>query len=152
MKEDRELSTNFLPDGREGMAVRSGASRGLRKDRSTGHLLRILLLHPGCGCSLSETVVRARQSGLAGALRLARDPFEARAVRVRKRDLLPCDFLPVGLPPRVMRRVSIGTENLPFVGTERFPLGAWHRPPRPGGRRRQDRAAIRERRESPVSA
>ena len=37
---------------------------------------------------------------------------------------------------RTRRALSIGTEKFSFVGIERFPLGAWHRPPRIGGRRR----------------
>ncbi len=65
MKEDWGLLMDFLPEGWEGMAADSGAMKGLRKDKSAEHLLRVLLLHPGCGHSLSETVVRARQSGLA---------------------------------------------------------------------------------------
>ena len=65
MKEDWELLMDFLPEGWEGMAVKSGALKGLRRDRSAEHLLRVLPLHPGCGHSLSETAVRARRSGLA---------------------------------------------------------------------------------------
>jgi len=66
MNADRDLlMMTFLPEGREGLAVRSGALKGLRRNRSAEHLLRVLLLHPGCGHSLSETVVRARKSGLA---------------------------------------------------------------------------------------
>ena len=38
--------------------------------------------------------------------------------------------------PRGSRLLSIGTEKFSFVGIERFPLGAWHRPSTLGGRRR----------------
>lgn len=65
MKEDWDVLLGFLPAGWEGMAAQSGALKGLRKNKSAEHLLRVLLLHLGCGYSLSETVVRARQSGLA---------------------------------------------------------------------------------------
>ncbi len=39
--------------------------KGLRKNKSAESLLRMLLLHLGCGHSLLETSVRARQEGLA---------------------------------------------------------------------------------------
>jgi len=47
------------------LAIEPGALKGLREDKSPARLLRVLLLHLGCGYSLAETVVRARQSGLA---------------------------------------------------------------------------------------
>lgn len=65
MNGDRDLPLGFLPAGWEEMAVRSGALRGLRRHRSAEYPLRVPLVHPGCGHSLSETVVRARQSGPA---------------------------------------------------------------------------------------
>jgi hypothetical protein len=58
------LASLFPPDWR-GMAVKSGATKGLRKCKSEEDLLRTLLIHLGCGYSLRETVVRARESGLA---------------------------------------------------------------------------------------
>ena len=70
MKEDWDLLMNFLPEDWEGMAVQSGALKGLRRDRSAERLLRVLPLHLGCGHSLSETVVRTRQSGWQSCLRL----------------------------------------------------------------------------------
>jgi len=50
-----------------GRTWRSGAVRlkGLRQDKSEEHLLRVLLLHIGCGLSMRETVVRAKQAKLA---------------------------------------------------------------------------------------
>ena len=56
---------SFLPDNWRDLAVSTGALKGLRKDKSPENLLRVLLLHPGCGHSLRETVVRARTAGLA---------------------------------------------------------------------------------------
>ena len=47
------------------MAQDTGALKGLRKDKAVDNLLRTLLLHLGCGHSLRETVVRARQAHLA---------------------------------------------------------------------------------------
>ena len=47
------------------LAQDTGALKGLRKDKTVDNLLRTLLLHLGCGHSLRETVVRARQAHLA---------------------------------------------------------------------------------------
>ncbi len=65
MKEDWDLLLGFLPPGWEALAAESGALKGLRKDKSPENLLRVLLLHLGCGHSLRETAVRARRAGLA---------------------------------------------------------------------------------------
>ena len=65
MNEDWELLLGFLPPGWEALAAESGALKGLRKDKSPENLLRVLLLHLGCGHSLRETAVRARRAGLA---------------------------------------------------------------------------------------
>ena len=43
----------------------SGALMGLREDRSGQYLLRVLLLHFGCGRLLHETALRARWARLA---------------------------------------------------------------------------------------
>ena len=64
-QEDWELLLSFLPRNWQELAVQHGALKGLRKDKSAEHLLRVLLLHFACGHSLQETVVRARQAGLA---------------------------------------------------------------------------------------
>ena len=42
-----------------------GATKGLRQDKSEENYLRVLLMHLGCGLSMRETVVRARQAKLA---------------------------------------------------------------------------------------
>ena len=65
MDEDWEVLRSFLPDDWQEMAKETGALKGLRKDKSVETLLRVLLLHLGCGHSLRETVVRARQADLA---------------------------------------------------------------------------------------
>ena len=51
--------------GWEELGRSSGALKGLRKDKSAESVLRVLLLHLGCGHSLRETAVRARKAGLA---------------------------------------------------------------------------------------
>ena len=65
MQEDWELLLTFFPDEWRLLAAESGALKGLRKDKSPEALLRVLMMHFGCGHSLRETVVRARQAGLA---------------------------------------------------------------------------------------
>ena len=54
----------FLPEGWQELASERGALKGLRKEKSVENLLRMLLLHVGCGHLLRETVVRARKAGL----------------------------------------------------------------------------------------
>ena len=63
--ESWELLLSLLPWGWEQQAVLCGAVERLRGFRSTGELLRVLLMHVGKGYSLRETAVRARRSGLA---------------------------------------------------------------------------------------
>lgn len=65
MDEDWPLLLSFFPDGWRDMALDTGALKGLRKDKSPENLLRTLLIHFGCGHSLRETVVRAREAGIA---------------------------------------------------------------------------------------
>ena len=65
LQEDWELLVSFLPDNWRDLAAETGALKGLRKNKSAENLLRVLLLHLGCGHSLRETAVRARQEGLA---------------------------------------------------------------------------------------
>ena len=55
---------SFLPDGWEREAFRLGAIRRQRK-LTAETLLRLLFIHLADGCSLRETAVRARRSGLA---------------------------------------------------------------------------------------
>lgn len=63
--ESWELLLSLLPWGWEQQAVLCGAVERLRGFRTTGELLRVLLMHVGKGYSLRETAVRARQAGLA---------------------------------------------------------------------------------------
>ena len=65
MREDWPLLMSFLPGNWSELAASTGALKGLRKDKSAEQLLRVLLLHLGCGHSLRETAVRARKAGLA---------------------------------------------------------------------------------------
>ncbi len=62
---DWELLSSLLPGNWRELAAETGALKGLRKDKSADRLLRTLLIHLGCGRSLRETVVRAREAGLA---------------------------------------------------------------------------------------
>ena len=65
MDEEWAVLRSFLPAGWEELGLSSGALKGLRKDKSAEAVLRVLLLHLGCGHSLRETAVRAREAGLA---------------------------------------------------------------------------------------
>jgi hypothetical protein len=65
LDEDWDLLKPFFPNDWEQLARTTHALKGLRQDKSPDHLLRTLMLHVGCGYSLRETVVRARESGLA---------------------------------------------------------------------------------------
>jgi len=63
--EDWDLLVSFLPKDWKELAQRSGALKGLRQDKSEEDLLRVLLMHVGCGFSMRETVVRAEEAKLA---------------------------------------------------------------------------------------
>ncbi len=65
MREDWRLLVSFLPGNWRELAAKTGALKGLRKDKSAENLLRVLLIHLGCGRSLRETAVRARKAQLA---------------------------------------------------------------------------------------
>ena len=65
LSEDWDLLVTFLPAKWRELAAETGALKGLRKDKSVENLLRVLLLHLGCGYSLRETAVRARKAQLA---------------------------------------------------------------------------------------
>ena len=90
MQEDWELLRALLPGNWREMAVEKGAVKRLRGVRSVENLLRVLLMHLGCGYSLRETAVRARQAGLAELsdvalmkrLRQARGWFQALCVEL----------------------------------------------------------------------
>jgi hypothetical protein len=63
--EDWELLMSFFPSDWRGIGRQSGALKGLRQDKSAEALLRVLLLHLGCGYSMRETVLRAKEGKLA---------------------------------------------------------------------------------------
>ncbi len=65
MDEDWDLLMRFFPLNWKEMAAESGVLKGLRKDKSVENLIRIILMHVGCGHSLRETVVRAKKANLA---------------------------------------------------------------------------------------
>ena len=60
-----KVLVRLLPDGWEQEARNLGALTRQRKIPTAECLLRLLLIHLADGCSLRETVVRARESGLA---------------------------------------------------------------------------------------
>jgi len=64
-EEDWDLLLSLFPSNWKQLAQTSGASKGLRQDKSEESCLRVLLMHLGCGLSLRETVVRAKQAHLA---------------------------------------------------------------------------------------
>lgn len=63
--DDWSLLLSMLPTNWRKLAEETNALKGLRQDKSEENLLRTLLIHLGCGYSLRETVVRAREEGLA---------------------------------------------------------------------------------------
>ena len=63
--EDWERLISFFPVEWKKLAELTGALKGLRQDKSEENYLRVLLMHVGCGFSLRETVVRAKQAELA---------------------------------------------------------------------------------------
>ena len=65
LAEDWELLMSFFPSDWREQAEACGALRGLRQDKSAESYLRVLLMHLGCGFSLRETMVRAKQAHLA---------------------------------------------------------------------------------------
>jgi hypothetical protein len=65
MDEDWDLLASFFPRQWREMARQTSALKGLRQDKGEENFLRTLLIHLGCGCSLRETAVRAREAQLA---------------------------------------------------------------------------------------
>src|SRR3989304_19574 len=64
-EDDWQVLTGFLPTGWQTKAKELGALRRCRKFDNAETLLRILLIHLADGCSLRETVVRAKQGNIA---------------------------------------------------------------------------------------
>jgi len=65
LDEDWNILVGMLPPRWQGTARLSGAVARLRGFASVDEVLRVLLMHVGCGYSLRETAVRARAAGLA---------------------------------------------------------------------------------------
>ena len=65
MREAWHLLVSFLLGKWGELAASTRALKGLRKDKSAEKLLRVRLIHLGCGHSLRETAVRARKAQLA---------------------------------------------------------------------------------------
>lgn len=65
LEEDWDLLVSFFPSNWRQLARLGGALKGLRQDKSEENLLRVLMLHVGCGFSMRETVARAKQAQLA---------------------------------------------------------------------------------------
>lgn len=63
--EDWNFLASFFPPRWKELGQVSEALKGLRQDKSEENYIRTLLLHLGCGLSMRETVVRARQAKLA---------------------------------------------------------------------------------------
>jgi hypothetical protein len=63
--EDWKLLLSFFPPNWKELGQVTGALKGLRQDKNEENYMRTLLLHLGCGFSMRETVVRARQAKLA---------------------------------------------------------------------------------------
>jgi hypothetical protein len=57
--------SSFLPSDWKALASTTHALKGLRQDKDPDRLFRTLMLHVGCGYSLRETVIRAREAGFA---------------------------------------------------------------------------------------
>jgi len=65
LDEDWNIVLGMLPTHWQGTARLSGAVARLRGFESVNEVLRVLLMHVGCGYSLRETAVRARAAGWA---------------------------------------------------------------------------------------
>ncbi len=63
--ENWDIVRSFLPDGWDEQAREMRAMRRARYISDPATVLRILLLHLACGCSLAESAARASSSGLA---------------------------------------------------------------------------------------
>jgi hypothetical protein len=64
-EEEWKTLLDFLPADWKLIARQTGALKGLRQDKSPENLLRVLLMHVGCGLSLRETATWAAECGLA---------------------------------------------------------------------------------------
>ncbi len=65
LDEDWNILVGLLPPSWQRTARLSGAVERLRGFASVEEVLRVLLMHVGCGYSLRETAVRAQAAGLS---------------------------------------------------------------------------------------
>ena len=65
LDEDWKILVGLLPPSWQRLARLTGAVERLRGFDSVGEVLRVLLMHVGCGYSLRETAVRAKAAGWA---------------------------------------------------------------------------------------
>jgi hypothetical protein len=111
LEEDWSVLASFLPEGWAAQAKELGAYRWSRGWEDAGSLLRTLLIHLVQGCSFRQTVVLAKQGGLADVsdvallkrLRAAGEWFRWMAVGVMRRWLvgIRTEISLRGLRPRV---------------------------------------------------
>ena len=71
LADDWGLLLQFFPPGWEEQAKRLGALTRQRKLKSASDLARLLLIHLADGCSMRESVVRAKQGGLVSISNVA---------------------------------------------------------------------------------
>lgn len=111
-REDWETLISFLPEGWREKAKELGALRRLRNFKDSESLLRVLLIHFIDGCSLRETVVRARLGKIAEVsdvallkrLKQSGEWLRYMATELMQRWIpkLPSDVFPTGLNVRVV--------------------------------------------------
>ena len=65
INEDWDVLKGFFPAEWQALAAKTNALKGLRKNKNPENILRTMMIHLACGCSLRETVVRARLAGIA---------------------------------------------------------------------------------------
>lgn len=103
-KKNWEFLTTFLPLGWEEKAKQLNALTRKRNFKSPGELLRILMIHLSDGCSMRETVARAKQGGLVSVsdvallkrLRASSEWFRWMSIELTKKrglDIKPPDWL-----------------------------------------------------------
>ncbi len=62
MTQDWKLLTDFFPVKWQELAIQTEAIKGLRKNKPIGDLLRVILIHIACGCSLRENSSQSTKS------------------------------------------------------------------------------------------
>jgi len=125
-EENWEYLATFFPMGWEEKAKELNVLTRKRKFKSSGELLRLLLIHLGDGCSARETATRAKRGGLVDIsdvalikkLRLSSDWFRWMALKLIERrglDINPPDWL----SPYTVKSVDASTVSEPgSTGTD----------------------------------